>query len=64
MVSQALTRFGEAIHSAAATTGTSSAAEQAVASNTGAAGPFGGGSDRVVDAEFEEVDAPQQRRQA
>jgi hypothetical protein len=39
MVSQALTRFGEAIHSAAATTGTRSAAEQSVASNAGAAGP-------------------------
>jgi molecular chaperone DnaK len=37
--SQAPTRFGEAIHSAAATTGTRSAAEQSVASNAGAAGP-------------------------
>ena len=62
MVSQAPTRFGEAIHSAAATTGTRSAAEQASASNAGTAGPFGGGSNRVVDAEFE--DDPQQRRQA
>ncbi|NUB25212.1 molecular chaperone DnaK [Azospirillum brasilense] len=58
-LSQALTRFGETIHRAAADTGTRSAAEQAAAAN---AGPSGGGSEGVVDAEFEEVDDQNRQR--
>jgi molecular chaperone DnaK len=59
-LSQALTRFGEAIHRSAANAGTRSAAEHAAASN---AGPSGGGDD-VVDAEYEEVDDTQKHRRA
>ena len=47
-LSQALTRFGEAIHRGAA--------EQAPRGGQGGQGPTGGGGDDVVDAEFEEVD--------
>jgi len=58
-LSQALTRFGETIHRAAADTGTRAAAEQAAAAN---AGPSGGGNEGVVDAEFEEVDDQNRQR--
>ncbi|WP_377805910.1 molecular chaperone DnaK [Azospirillum sp. A29] len=64
-LSQALTRFGETIHRAAADTGTRSAAEQAAAANAGPSGPSGGGaggSEGVVDAEFEEVDDQNRQR--
>ncbi|WP_376962094.1 molecular chaperone DnaK [Azospirillum sp. A26] len=65
-LSQALTRFGETIHRAAADTGTRSAAEQAAAANAGSSGPSGGGagggSEGVVDAEFEEVDDQNRQR--
>ncbi|MFZ1430630.1 MAG: molecular chaperone DnaK [Geminicoccaceae bacterium] len=47
-LSQALTRFGEAIHRGAA--------EQAPPGGQGGQGPTRGGGDDVVDAEFEEVD--------
>ncbi|MFL7905957.1 hypothetical protein ACJ41P_32880, partial [Azospirillum argentinense] len=65
-LSQALTRFGETIHRAAADTGTRSAAEQAAAANAGPSGSSGGGagggSEGVVDAEFEEVDDQNRQR--
>ncbi|OYD82424.1 molecular chaperone DnaK [Azospirillum brasilense] len=65
-LSQALTRFGETIHRAAADTGTRSAAEQAAAANASPSGPSGGGagggSEGVVDAEFEEVDDQNRQR--
>ncbi|KAA1052978.1 molecular chaperone DnaK [Azospirillum argentinense] len=65
-LSQALTRFGETIHRAAADTGTRSAAEQAAAANAGPSGSSGGGagggSEGVVDAEFEEVDDQSRQR--
>jgi molecular chaperone DnaK len=49
-LTNALSRFGEAIHSAAAE------------SPSGAAGASGGGDEGVVDAEFEEVDDPRKRQ--
>ena len=65
-LSQALTRFGETIHRAAADTGTRSAAEQAAAANAGPSGSSGGGagggSEGIVDAEFEEVDDQNRQR--
>ncbi len=49
VLSQALARFGEAVHRSAG-------AEQAEASGTTGSGPAGAGNDNVVDADFEEVD--------
>jgi molecular chaperone DnaK len=54
-LTQALSRFGEAIHRAA-TEPTSGAG------SSGAAGASGGGDEGVVDAEFEEVDDPRKRQ--
>ena len=54
-LSQALTRFGEAIHRSAAA---GQAAESAGAGDK----PSGSSSDGVVDAEFEEVDGDQRGR--
>ena len=54
-LTQALSRFGEAIHRAAAEPASGAA-------SSGAADASGGGGEGVVDAEFEEVDDPRKRQ--
>jgi molecular chaperone DnaK len=54
-LSQALARFGEAVHRSAG-------AQQAEAGGTAGPTPAGTGNDNVVDADFEEVDDRQRKR--
>jgi molecular chaperone DnaK len=61
-LSQALTRFGEAIQRSAEASGTRGAAEQSAGGSGGSSRPSGGGNEEVVDAEFEEVDDAQNRQ--
>ena len=61
-LSQALMRFGEAIHSAAAAAAPDRAAAGSKPGAGGPSGADGGGEEGVVDAEFEEVDDSQKRR--
>ena len=55
VLSQALARFGEAVHRSAG-------AEQAEGTGTAGPTPAGAGNDNVVDADFEEIDDRQRKR--